>query len=29
MIDYGSYRRAVNLISMAEKISDREKRKAF
>lgn len=29
MIDYGSYRRAVNLISMAEKISDREKRKAL
>ena len=28
MIDYGSYRRAVNLISTAEKIADREKRKA-
>ncbi len=27
MIDYGSYRRALNLISIAEKISEREKRK--
>jgi len=27
MIDYGSYRRAVNLIAMAEKIAEREKRK--
>ena len=28
MIDYGSYRRALNLISIAEKISEREKRKS-
>lgn len=28
MIDYGSYRRALNLISMAEKISEREKKKS-
>ncbi len=28
MIDYGSYRRAVNLIATAEKIFEREKRKA-
>ncbi|MDP2973009.1 MAG: CoA ester lyase [Deltaproteobacteria bacterium] len=27
MIDYGSYRRALNLISIAKKISEREKRK--
>jgi hypothetical protein len=27
MIDYGSYRRAANLIAMAEKIEEREKRK--
>jgi citrate lyase subunit beta/citryl-CoA lyase len=27
MIDYGSYRRACNLISIAEKIAEREKRK--
>jgi citrate lyase subunit beta/citryl-CoA lyase len=27
MIDYGSYRRALNLISIAEKIAEREKRK--
>jgi len=28
MIDYGSYRRAVNLVAMAEKIAQREKRKS-
>jgi len=28
MIDYGSYRRALNLISISEKISEREKRKS-
>jgi citrate lyase subunit beta/citryl-CoA lyase len=28
MIDYGSYRRALNLISTSEKISEREKRKS-
>jgi citrate lyase subunit beta/citryl-CoA lyase len=28
MIDYGSYRRALNLISIAEEISEREKRKS-
>ncbi len=28
MIDYGSYRRAANLIATAEKIAEREKRKA-
>jgi citrate lyase subunit beta/citryl-CoA lyase len=28
MIDYGSYRRAVNLIATAEEISEREKRRA-
>jgi citrate lyase subunit beta/citryl-CoA lyase len=28
MIDYGSYRRALNLISVAEKISERENRKS-
>lgn len=28
MIDYGSYRRALNLISIAEKISEREKKKS-
>lgn len=27
MIDYGSYRRAVNLIAMAERIAEREKKK--
>jgi citrate lyase subunit beta/citryl-CoA lyase len=27
MIDYGSYRRALNVISMSEKIEEREKRK--
>jgi len=27
MIDFGSYKRAVNLISMAEKISEREKKR--
>jgi hypothetical protein len=28
MIDYGSYRRALNLVSIGEKIAEKEKRKA-